>query len=175
MTDAPYKAERLKTKPLPLIPRRRKKAKNVTSSAKTAIKRAILRPSAGQKVAAMKEEDQSVKARTTIRKTVTRAPQPRLKSSNPISKHGPPLTNGETSSKVLLKDALYAPDLALTVVSIGRIAKAGYTVQFPSLAIRVSMPKQLASRYARNELKHWPKTLEKKSTQTSGGHLPLSV
>src|SRR5258707_11534353 len=92
MTDAPYKAERLKTKPLPLIPRRRKKAKNVTSSAKTAIKRAILRPSAGQKVAAMKEEDQSVKARTTIRKTVTRAPQPRLKSSNPISKHGPPLT-----------------------------------------------------------------------------------
>src|SRR5713226_4707779 len=28
--------------------------------------------------------------------------------------------NGETSSKVLLKDALYAPNLALTVISIGR-------------------------------------------------------
>src|SRR5258708_10688920 len=92
MPDAPYKAERLKTKLLPRIPRRRKKAKNATSRAKTAIKKAILRPSAGQKVAAMKEEDQSVKARTMIRKMVTRGPQPRLKSSNPISKHGPPMT-----------------------------------------------------------------------------------
>ena len=38
--------------------------------------------------------------------------------------------NGATSSKVLLKDALHAPDLCLTVVSIGRIVKAGFTVQF---------------------------------------------
>jgi hypothetical protein len=36
--------------------------------------------------------------------------------------------NGATSSKVLLKNALHAPDLCLTVVSIGRIVKAGYTV-----------------------------------------------
>src|SRR5258708_34074845 len=90
-TDAPYKVERAKTKPVPLIPKRKKKAKNPMLSVKTAIKRAILRPSAGQKVVATKEEDQSVKARMTIRKTVTRAPQPRLKSSNLISKHGLPL------------------------------------------------------------------------------------
>src|SRR5216684_2414388 len=90
-TDAPYKVERLKTKPLPLIPRRRKKAKNAMLSVKTAIKRAILRPSAGQKVVATKEEDQSIKARMTIRKTVTRAQQQRIKSSKPISKHGLPL------------------------------------------------------------------------------------
>ena len=38
--------------------------------------------------------------------------------------------NGATSSRVLLKDALHAPDLCLTVVSIGRIIKAGYAVQF---------------------------------------------
>ena len=38
--------------------------------------------------------------------------------------------NGTTSNKVLLKDTLHAPDLCLTVVSIGRIVKAGYTVQF---------------------------------------------
>jgi hypothetical protein len=33
------------------------------------------------------------------------------------------------NNKVLLKDTLHAPDLCLTVVSIGRIVKAGYTVQ----------------------------------------------
>ena len=38
--------------------------------------------------------------------------------------------NGATSSKVLLKNALHVPDLCLTVVSIGRIVKASYTVQF---------------------------------------------
>ena len=38
--------------------------------------------------------------------------------------------NGTTSSRILLKDTLYAPDLCLTVVLIGRIVKAGYTVQF---------------------------------------------
>ena len=40
------------------------------------------------------------------------------------------MPNGATSSRILLKDTLYAPDLCLTVVSIGRIVKAGYTVQF---------------------------------------------
>jgi len=38
--------------------------------------------------------------------------------------------NGKTSLKVLLKDTLYMPDLALTVILIGHIAKAGYTIQF---------------------------------------------
>ena len=38
--------------------------------------------------------------------------------------------NGTTLSQILLKDTLYAPDLCLTVVSIGHIVKAGYTVQF---------------------------------------------
>jgi len=40
------------------------------------------------------------------------------------------VSNSATSTKVLLKDALHVPDLCLTVVSIRRIAKAGYTVQF---------------------------------------------
>ena len=38
--------------------------------------------------------------------------------------------NGASSNKILLRDALYAPDMGLTVVSIGRIVKAGCSVQF---------------------------------------------
>jgi hypothetical protein len=38
--------------------------------------------------------------------------------------------NGATSNKVLLKDTLYMLDLCLTVVSIRRITKAGFTIQF---------------------------------------------
>ena len=38
--------------------------------------------------------------------------------------------NGESSTKVLLRDVLHAPDLGLTVVSIGRIVKAGFSVEF---------------------------------------------
>jgi hypothetical protein len=38
--------------------------------------------------------------------------------------------NGETSNTVLLRDVLHAPDMSLTVVSIGRIIKAGYIVEF---------------------------------------------
>ena len=38
--------------------------------------------------------------------------------------------NGVTSNKVVLKDTLHAPDLCLTVVSIGCILKAGYLVHF---------------------------------------------
>ena len=38
--------------------------------------------------------------------------------------------NGALSTKVLLCDALYAPDLGLTVVSISCIVKAGCTVEF---------------------------------------------
>ena len=38
--------------------------------------------------------------------------------------------NGKKSTKVLLKDTLYAPQIGLTIVSIGRIANAGYSVSF---------------------------------------------
>jgi hypothetical protein len=38
--------------------------------------------------------------------------------------------NGSNSTNVLLRDTLHAPDLALTVVSIGQIVKAGYSVNF---------------------------------------------
>jgi transposase InsO family protein len=45
--------------------------------------------------------------------------------------------NGASSTKVLLCDALYAPDLGLTVVSIGRIVKAGCTVEFEDGTCRI--------------------------------------
>jgi hypothetical protein len=38
--------------------------------------------------------------------------------------------NGKSSSKIVLCNVLYAPDLGLTIVSIGHIVKAGYTVEF---------------------------------------------
>ena len=38
--------------------------------------------------------------------------------------------NGSKSTPIVLKDALHAPDMGLTVVSVGRIANAGYTVAF---------------------------------------------
>ena len=40
-----------------------------------------------------------------------------------------PNSTAEVQIKVLLKDALHARDLCLTVMSIGRILRAGYTVQ----------------------------------------------
>jgi hypothetical protein len=38
--------------------------------------------------------------------------------------------NGKSSTSVLLKDSLYAPQIGFTIVSIGRIANAGYSVSF---------------------------------------------
>ena len=38
--------------------------------------------------------------------------------------------NGTKSTRVLLKDTLYAPELSTTIVSIGRILKAGYKLGF---------------------------------------------
>ena len=38
--------------------------------------------------------------------------------------------NGAKTSKILLRDAFHAPDLALTIVSVGRILDAGYSVEF---------------------------------------------
>ncbi len=45
--------------------------------------------------------------------------------------------NGASSSKVLLRDALHAPEMGLTVVSIGRIVKAGYAVQFEDRSCKI--------------------------------------
>ena len=38
--------------------------------------------------------------------------------------------NGNALTPVLLKDTLYMPQIGLTVVSIGHIVKAGYSVSF---------------------------------------------
>jgi hypothetical protein len=38
--------------------------------------------------------------------------------------------NDATTSMILLHDVLHAPDLVLTVVSIGLIVQVGYTVEF---------------------------------------------
>ena len=38
--------------------------------------------------------------------------------------------NGASTTPIVLRDALHAPDIGVTVVSIGRIAKAGYRVLF---------------------------------------------
>jgi hypothetical protein len=38
--------------------------------------------------------------------------------------------NGTKTTKILLCDAFNAPDLALTIVSVGRILDAGYSVEF---------------------------------------------
>ena len=45
--------------------------------------------------------------------------------------------NGESSTPVMLRDALYAPEMALTVISINRIAKAGYSVLFEKEACKI--------------------------------------
>jgi len=46
--------------------------------------------------------------------------------------------NGAAYSKVLLQNALHVPDMAFTVVSLGRVMKAGYLVEFdnPSCNIK---------------------------------------
>ena len=45
--------------------------------------------------------------------------------------------NGKTSTSVLLKDTLYAPQIGLTIVSIGRIANSGYSVSFENNACNI--------------------------------------
>ena len=40
------------------------------------------------------------------------------------------IPNGESSTQIRLKDALHAPDMGATIVSISRIAKAGFSVCF---------------------------------------------
>src|SRR6266403_307524 len=38
--------------------------------------------------------------------------------------------NGESSTPVMLRDVLHAPDMGITIISVNRIAKAGYSVTF---------------------------------------------
>jgi Reverse transcriptase (RNA-dependent DNA polymerase)/gag-polypeptide of LTR copia-type len=45
--------------------------------------------------------------------------------------------NGETPTRIMLKDVLYAPSMALTLVSISRIAAAGYTTVFRDTSCRI--------------------------------------
>ena len=40
------------------------------------------------------------------------------------------LPNGKSTTKILLKDILYAPKMGLTLVSIGKIDVAGFTLLF---------------------------------------------
>src|ERR1700761_6180978 len=50
--------------------------------------------------------------------------------------------NGESSfTPVILRDALYAPEMALTVVSISRIAKAGLSVSFEGSTCKITNKK----------------------------------
>jgi hypothetical protein len=51
--------------------------------------------------------------------------------------------NGESSyTPVILCDALYTPEMALRVVSIGRIAKAGLTVAFEGNSCKITNSKR---------------------------------
>ena len=45
--------------------------------------------------------------------------------------------NGESSTPITLKDTLYAPDMTMTVVSISRIAAAGYSVAFEGKSCQI--------------------------------------
>ena len=56
----------------------------------------------------------------------------RVKASGGLERHANRSTvpNDAASDKVLLQDTLHTPDLCLTVMSIGRTLKVGYTVQF---------------------------------------------
>jgi transposase InsO family protein len=45
--------------------------------------------------------------------------------------------NGSSTTPVLLRDTLHAPDMALTIISIGRITSAGSTVTFENAACKI--------------------------------------
>lgn len=46
--------------------------------------------------------------------------------------------NGESFTPVILRDTLHAPEMALTVVSISRIAKAGLSVSFEGSICKIT-------------------------------------
>ena len=45
--------------------------------------------------------------------------------------------NGSSSTRITLKDTLYAPDMSLTVISISKITGAGYTVSFEAKGCKI--------------------------------------
>jgi hypothetical protein len=45
--------------------------------------------------------------------------------------------NGESSTQITLKDILHAPDMGATIVSISRIAKAGFSVCFEGQSCKI--------------------------------------
>jgi len=45
--------------------------------------------------------------------------------------------DGESSTSILLKDVLHAPEMGLTLVSIDRITKAGYSVTFEASTCKI--------------------------------------
>ena len=45
--------------------------------------------------------------------------------------------NGESSTQITLKDVLHAPDMGATIVSISRIAKAGFSVCFEGQSCKI--------------------------------------
>ena len=45
--------------------------------------------------------------------------------------------NGEFSTPVILKDALHAPDIGMTIVLINRITLAGYSVSFEGNSCKI--------------------------------------
>jgi hypothetical protein len=47
------------------------------------------------------------------------------------------IPNGKLSTQIRLKDALHAPDMGATIVSISRIAKAGFSVCFEGQSCKI--------------------------------------
>jgi hypothetical protein len=45
--------------------------------------------------------------------------------------------NGESSTRIILKDVLHAPDMGTTIISVNRITKAGYSVTFKDNACQI--------------------------------------
>jgi hypothetical protein len=51
--------------------------------------------------------------------------------------------NGMTMTPIILRDALHTPDIGVTVVSIGRIAKAGFSVLFEGSRCKIMDKNQM--------------------------------
>jgi len=47
------------------------------------------------------------------------------------------IPNGESSTPIRLKDALHAPDMGATIVSISRITKAGFSICFEAQSCKI--------------------------------------
>jgi len=50
------------------------------------------------------------------------------------------VSNGKSSTPILLKDVFHAPDIGITVVSIDHITKAGYSVTFRASVCKIRRP-----------------------------------